>query len=327
MLIGEVARRSGVSARMLRHYDALGLVRPTGRSAAGYREYSGEDVRRILQVEAMRSLGLSLRQVEHALAHPGAAPSDLIGELIEQAEGRLVREQELLARLRAVQHGRPAEWEDALRLTALLGALTSHSPHRRQRAALADGGTPATLAGALLTETELNTAGAMRWALARSGPHAHAHLAPGLESLDVEVRRRAVRALAALPGETATPLLVRALTDPDLTARGQAALALGPRGDRAAIPVLLTLVRDGPNDVEAAEALGLLARDGAAQQIVAGLREAAHGAGAGTRRRIAQALAELPPTEAAELLEDLARDDDRSVSLTAAAVLARHERN
>lgn len=47
MLIGEVARRSGVSARMLRHYDALGLVRPTGRTVGGYRAYSADDVRRI----------------------------------------------------------------------------------------------------------------------------------------------------------------------------------------------------------------------------------------------------------------------------------------
>ena len=47
MLIGEVARRSGVSTRMLRHYDALGLVRPTGRTIGGYREYSEADIRRM----------------------------------------------------------------------------------------------------------------------------------------------------------------------------------------------------------------------------------------------------------------------------------------
>ncbi|NUT51024.1 MAG: MerR family DNA-binding transcriptional regulator, partial [Saccharothrix sp.] len=60
MLSGDVSRHSGVSTRMLRHYDALGLVRPTGRTVGGYREYSAEDVRRIFHVEGLRSLGLSL---------------------------------------------------------------------------------------------------------------------------------------------------------------------------------------------------------------------------------------------------------------------------
>lgn len=61
MLIGEVSRRSGVSTRMLRHYDTVGLGRPTGRTPGGYREYSAEDIRRLLHVESLRTLGLSLR--------------------------------------------------------------------------------------------------------------------------------------------------------------------------------------------------------------------------------------------------------------------------
>ena len=56
MRIGEVSRRSGVSARMLRHYDRIGLVQPSERTGAGYRDYSEDDLRRLLQVEALRSL-------------------------------------------------------------------------------------------------------------------------------------------------------------------------------------------------------------------------------------------------------------------------------
>jgi len=51
---------------MLRHYDSLGLVRPTGRTGAGYREYSSADIRRIFQIESLRSLGLSLRAAGRA---------------------------------------------------------------------------------------------------------------------------------------------------------------------------------------------------------------------------------------------------------------------
>jgi DNA-binding transcriptional MerR regulator len=77
VLIGDVARRSGVSARMLRHYDSLGLVRPKGRTDAGYREYSSEDIGRIFHIESPRSLGLSLREVGRALDDPGFTPSEL----------------------------------------------------------------------------------------------------------------------------------------------------------------------------------------------------------------------------------------------------------
>lgn len=60
----------GVSTRMLRHYDSLGLVRPTGRTVGGYREYSAGDIRRIFHVESLRLLGLSLRQIGRALEDP-----------------------------------------------------------------------------------------------------------------------------------------------------------------------------------------------------------------------------------------------------------------
>ncbi|CAM5381565.1 MerR family transcriptional regulator OS=Streptomyces cyaneofuscatus OX=66883 GN=G3I52_07945 PE=4 SV=1 [Streptomyces cyaneofuscatus] len=51
MLI-EVARRSGVSARMLRHDQSLGLVHPSGRTGSGYLEYSEEDIRRIFRIDS-----------------------------------------------------------------------------------------------------------------------------------------------------------------------------------------------------------------------------------------------------------------------------------
>lgn len=110
MLIGEVARRSGVSARMLRHYERLGLVRPTGRTGSGYREYSGQDIRRIFHIESLRSLGLSLREIGRALEDPGFAPSALVGDLIRQTRERITAETELLTRLRRIDAADPADW-------------------------------------------------------------------------------------------------------------------------------------------------------------------------------------------------------------------------
>lgn len=110
MLIGEVARQSGVSARMLRHYDRLGLVRPTGRAAGGYREYSEQDIRRIFHVESLRTLGLSLAEVQRALEDPALTSAGLVSELIAETERRVAQGQELLERLRRVDAAVPAAW-------------------------------------------------------------------------------------------------------------------------------------------------------------------------------------------------------------------------
>ncbi|MGI5217654.1 HEAT repeat domain-containing protein [Nocardia sp. CA-290969] len=328
MLIGEVARRSGVSTRMLRHYDSLGLVRPTGRTVGGYREYAPEDIRRIFHVEGLRSLGLSLREIGRALDDPGFTPSTLVTDLIRRTGERLNREQELLDRLRTVDAAEPTGWQDVLRIVELLHGLGSPDAARRQQAVLApaeDASPPADmLAAAVLAESDPYVAGSLRWALARADGDAVAGLAPGVRAADVEVRRRAVHALAELSGADATAVLTAALSDPDATVRRYAALALGARGATTAVPELVRTVVDGPNDVEAAELLGALAADEAwAGRIMGALAGefAAHPADPAVRRRLTQALAEMPGRLALDLLRQLTRDPDRAVSLLASALV------
>lgn len=334
MLIGDVARHSGVSPRMLRHYDALGLVRPTGRTVGGYREYSAEDVRRLFQVQSLRSLGLSLKQIGRALEDPASTPSALVGDLIRWTEDRLERERELLDRLRAIDASEPDDWQDVLRVVALMQGLGSPSPARRQQALLgpAGGGDGAKelLAEAVLAESDPHVAGALRWALARSGGDgAAAALADGLYAEDAEIRRRAVLAVVELgeaPG--ASELLADALDDEDATVRGSAALALGRRGATGAVPALVAMVVAGDHDVEAAEVLGALSREpGCAARVIAALTGelAAPAADSGTRIRIVQALVELPEAvarEVREVLDGLARDDDPALALVASAFVA-----
>ncbi|MFJ2019455.1 MerR family transcriptional regulator [Streptomyces nodosus] len=327
MLIGEVARHSGVSPRMLRHYDALGLVRPTGRTVGGYREYCAEDVRRIFHVESLRSLGLSLKQIGRALEDPDFTPSALVSDLIRWTEDRLEREQELLERLRAVDASAPTGWQDVLRIVELMQGLGSTSAARRQQAVLArpEGmSVPAELlAGAVLVESDPHVAGALRWALARSGGDGVAALAAGVHAEDAEVRRRAVLAIAEMaeaPGATA--VLADALGDPDTRVRGPAALALGRRGVTGAVPTLVGMVVEGSNDVEAAEVLGTLSQDaGCADRIMTALTGelAAPAADSATRIRLTQALVELSGTTARQVLRRLAHDDDRAVALVASA--------
>jgi DNA-binding transcriptional MerR regulator len=331
VLIGEVARRSGVSARMLRHYDTLGLLRQVGRTGSGYREYSGEDIERILHIESLRALGLTLREVGRALDDPGFRPSQLIDELIRQTQERIATETRLLSRLRRVGAVEPAGWEDVLQVVALLQALGSEHAGRRQRAALSSAEEVVmpvdALVEAALHEADPNVAGALRWALARSGGGLE-QLARGLESPAADVRERAVRALAELPGDTATELLRAALTNADIAVRRYAALALGPRGATEAIPTLIEMVATEGRDVDAADALSALAADPVqAERIATGLVDRMTGDAVDptARRQLTQALADIPGERTTWALTELARDPDRAVAVTAAYLLKLRE--
>ena len=68
--IGTAATLTGLTVRTLHHYDEIGLVRPSGRSEAGYRLYSPEDLRRLQEVLGWRALGFSLKAIADMLAAP-----------------------------------------------------------------------------------------------------------------------------------------------------------------------------------------------------------------------------------------------------------------
>lgn len=63
LTVGQVAERYGITVRTLHHYDEVGVVRPSARSAAGYRLYGDADVARLATVVAYRRLGLALDRI------------------------------------------------------------------------------------------------------------------------------------------------------------------------------------------------------------------------------------------------------------------------
>jgi len=67
MTIGEAAKASGISTKMLRHYEAIGLIEPVARSSAGYRLYRPSDMQRLQFVRRARLLGFSLARIGELL--------------------------------------------------------------------------------------------------------------------------------------------------------------------------------------------------------------------------------------------------------------------
>jgi len=68
MNIGQASVASGVSAKMIRHYEEIGLVRPPQRSVSNYRTYSGNDVHVLRFIKRARSLGFSVTEIKQLLA-------------------------------------------------------------------------------------------------------------------------------------------------------------------------------------------------------------------------------------------------------------------
>lgn len=114
MNIGDAARASQVSAKMIRHYEAIGLIGAARRTDSGYRVYSAQDVQVLQFIHRARALGFSLDQIRELLAlwqDKGRASSDVralarehIGELNRKiAEMEAMRR--TLERLAASCHG------------------------------------------------------------------------------------------------------------------------------------------------------------------------------------------------------------------------------
>ncbi|MGH3378160.1 MAG: MerR family transcriptional regulator [Actinoallomurus sp.] len=91
LTVGRAAALVGVSVKALHHWDAIGLVRPSGRTFAGYRVYSGDDVARIHQVLVYRELGFPLAEIGRILDDPDTDAHDHLRRQRSQLLERISR--------------------------------------------------------------------------------------------------------------------------------------------------------------------------------------------------------------------------------------------
>jgi Cu(I)-responsive transcriptional regulator len=107
MNIGQAATASGVSAKMIRHYEEAGVVRPATRTSSNYRTYSASDVHVLRFVRRARTLGFSMADIKELLAlwqnkaRPSAAVKKIAGRHIDELKRKLA---ELESMVQALEH-------------------------------------------------------------------------------------------------------------------------------------------------------------------------------------------------------------------------------
>jgi len=108
MNIGEAARHSGVSAKMIRHYEEIGLIPKASRTYSNYRMYSGNDVHTLRFVRQARNLGFSIKQIEQLLGlwrnqrRPSSKVKALAQEHIAELDARIAEMQAMKRTLQSL---------------------------------------------------------------------------------------------------------------------------------------------------------------------------------------------------------------------------------
>jgi len=103
--VGELARQTKLTVRALHHYDAIGLLRPSHRTAADHRLYSESDVARLQQIQSLRHLGFSLEEIREALDRRGLTRRQVLELHLERLREQIELQQRLYQRLSRIAEG------------------------------------------------------------------------------------------------------------------------------------------------------------------------------------------------------------------------------
>lgn len=260
--IGEVAERTGLTRRTLRHYDELGLLVPSARSWGDYRLYDETDLLRLLQIQNLKALGLSLGEITTALAEPSLDAAATLGSHLAHLEEQIAAEQQLANRLRSLAEADQRSWEDVLDAIALTRRQSHRDPIVRLRAALDPGQrTTAELFAALAAEADPAVQEVLVWALAQR-PEAADLATTELPSAEPALRPALARLLGKTGDATRAAVLIGLLDDPAAAVVAAAVAALSQLAEPSAGAPLAALL--GTGRVADAALIDALARLGSA---------------------------------------------------------------
>ncbi len=121
--VAAVARRTGVSVRTLHYYEEIGLLAPSGRTAAGHRLYTTADIQRLQQIRSLQQLGLSLAEVSDCLIEGRMDPRKVVSDHLAKVEQEQRALDRLASQLRALAQELERGTPDDANPETLLNAL------------------------------------------------------------------------------------------------------------------------------------------------------------------------------------------------------------
>ena len=110
MNIGQASKASGVSTKMIRYYDEIGLVQPASRTDSNYREYEEREINELRFIKRARSLGFSMEEITHLLSlwrdrdRPSREVKAIANRHLADLDARIAEMQSMADTLRHLSH-------------------------------------------------------------------------------------------------------------------------------------------------------------------------------------------------------------------------------
>ena len=128
--VGVLAKKTGLTVRTLRHYDEMGLLKPSARSESGHRLYMARDLARIQRILALRQMGFALDEIHGLLDRPDFSARRVVELQLNRLRETMALTQNLYDRLkdvaRVLDSGKTVSAETLIQTIEVMNMLASY---------------------------------------------------------------------------------------------------------------------------------------------------------------------------------------------------------